>query len=567
MKKKFAIAFVAILAVVVCAVSFTACDGGSGDVKSLYDAIFGLSNQYATTTTMSATELDDLDGADVSVSGKALIAQRTDSGAGGVTYELWVNSPKEMSPLMTPVYSGDIKPKEVPYDYIWSSEAADWCWVVDNAEAGTITLFTIDRGKETIEYDAWSSAPSMYIERVSGGIETLFVNGEAFCEYDREKGVVTEIGETEVGDEEPTLEPEGVMIELEDVDIELVDDTVARVYDKDGNVLRLVNMENLVPGRSAEVVAATKKAVLLQELKELPADASDYDFYEGADKYAVAQYKYDWKSGKVSEADFGYVLDGSNGAGLLGMMMDVFPMEAAKIGDDKALVPGGMVLFDSDMKVVCDLDDIMPGAVSFDVVGEYLILTDGTIARYYDSEGNVVGEYLSSLGINNDASGLLVKGNDYFTVSGEYLFTLGYTNEPGEKVFVASVPGKVYYVEMNEVDPDAEPDPEASAGDFKVYDVATGTSTTICEMENVIEPDFDHGIYIISDGKDGYSVFKTADGSKLIDFSASDASVGMTVFGEDVLIEYSVTQVDGSVETEESRYILINIDTTTPELF
>ena len=567
MKKKFAIAFVAILAVVVCAVSFTACDGGSGDVKSLYDAIFGLSNQYATTTTMSATELDDLDGADVSVSGKALIAQRTDSGTGGVTYELWVNSPKEMSPLMTPVYSGDIKPKEVPYDNAWSIAMADWCWVVDNVEARTITLFTIDRGKETIEYDEWSSAPSMYIERVSGGIETLFVNGEEYCEYDREKGIVTEIGETEVGDEEPTLEPEGVMIELEDVDIELVDDTVARVYDKDGNVLRLVNMENLVSGRSAEVVAATKKAVLLQELKELPADASDYDFYEGADKYAVAQYKYDWKSGKVSEADFGYVLDGSNGAGLLGMMMDVFPMEVAKIGDDKALVPGGMVLFDSDMKVVCDLDDIMPGAEGFDVVGEYLILTDGTIARYYDSEGNVVGEYLSSLGINNDASGLLVKGNDYFTVSGEYLFTLGYTYEPGEKVFVASVPGKVYYVEMNEVDPDAEPDPEASAGDFKVYDVATGTSTTICEMENVIEADFDHGIYIISDGKDGYSVFKTADGSKLIDFSASDASVGTITFGEDLLIKYTVTNVDGAVETEESRYILINIDTITPELF
>ena len=548
MKKKFAIAFVAILAVVVCAVSFTACDGGSGDVKSLYDAIFGFSNQYATTTTMSAVELDDLDGADVSVSGKALIAQRTDSGTGGVTYELWVGGTSQ-------VYSGPIRPRQV--------NGADWCWYVNDAEMGTITAFTAD---ETVspyiyEYEG-TSVVAPYV--VSG---VLYLDGEAVYEYDSETDTVTEVGETEVGDEEPTLEPEGVMIELEEVDIELVDDTVARVYDKDGNVLRLVNMENLVPGRSAEVVAATKKEVLLQELKELPADASDYDFYEGADKYAVAQYKYDWKSGKVSEADFGYVLDGSNGAGLLGMVMDVFPMEVAKIGDDKALVPGGRVLFDSDMKVVCDLDDIMPGAVSFDVVGEYLILTDGTIARYYDSEGNVVGEYLSSLGINEDASGLLVKGNDYFTVSGEYVFTLGYTYEPGEKVFVASVPGKVYYVEMNEVDPDAELDAEASAGDFKVYDVATGTSTTICEMENVIKDYFDHGIYIISDGKDGYSVFKTADGSKLIDFSASDASVGTITFGEDLLIKYTVTNVDGAVETEESRYILINIDTTTPELF
>ena len=546
MKRKVAIMVVAALAVVVMAVSFTACDGGSGDVKSLYDAIFGFSNQYATTTTMSAVELDDLDGADVSVSGKALIAQRTDPDTNDVSYELWVGGTSK-------IYTGQIAPTAV----------ADWCWYVNDTAMKIINVYTADAVNQFFEFKY--DGNSVILPYVMSNV--LYVDDVGVLEYDPQTDTVTEIGETEVGDEEPTLEPEGVMIELEDVDIELVDDTVARVYDKDGNVLRLVNMENLVPGRSAEVVAATKKAVLLQELKELPADASDYDFYEGADKYAVAQYKYDWKSGKVSEADFGYVLDGSNGAGLLGMMMDVFPMEVAKIGDDKALVPGGMVLFDSDMKVVCDLDDIMPGAESFDVVGEYLILTDGTIVRYYDSEGNVVGEYLSSLGINNDASGLLVKGNDYFTVSGEYLFTLGYTYKPGEKVFVASVPGKVYYIEMNEVDPDAEPDAEASAGDFKVYDVATGTSTTICEMENVIKDYFDHGIYIISDGKDGYSVFKTADGSKLINFSASDASVGMTAFGEDLLIKYTVTNVDGAVETEESRYILINIDTTTPELF
>ena len=549
MKRKFAIMVVAALAVVVMAVSFTACDGGSGDFKSLYDAIFGLSNLDATTTTMSAVELDDLDGADVEVSGKALIAQRTDSDTNDVTYELWVGGTSQ-------VYSGPIKPRQV-------MNGADWCWYVNDAEMGTITAFTVDETVSPYIYEYEGS--SVVVPYVLGDV--LYLDGEAVYQYDSETDTVTEVGETEVGDEEPTLNPEGDMIELEEVDIELVDDSVARVYDKDGNVLRLVNMENLVPGRSAEVVAATKKAVLLQELKELPADASDYDFYEGADKYAVAQYKYDWKSGKVSEADFGYVLDGSSGTGLLGMMMDVFPMEVAKIGDDKALGPGGMVLFDSDMKVVCDLDDIMPGAVSFDVVGEYLILTDGTIVRYYDSEGNVVGEYLSSLGINNDASGLLVKGNDYFTVSGEYLFTLGYTYEPGEKVFVASVPGKVYYVEMNEVDPDAEADPEASAGDFMVYDVATGTSTTICEMENVIEADFDHGIYITVDDSDNYSVVRVDDGSKLCDFNASDASVGMTAFGEDVLIEYSVTHVDGAVETEESRYILIDIETVTPELF
>ena len=546
MKKKFAIAFAAILAIVVCAVSFTACNGGNGDVKQLYGSIFELRDKLSEETTVSATELDDLNGTTVTVSGKALIAQRTDPDTNDVNYELWVGGTSR-------IYTGQIAPTAV----------ADWCWYVNDTAMKTINVYTADAVNQFFEFKY--DGNSVILPYVTGNV--LCVDGFEVLEYDRQTDTVTEIGETTAGDEEPTLEPEGVMIELEDVDIELVGDTVAKVYDKSGKALRLVNMENLVPGSNAEVVAATKKAVLLQELKELPADASDYDFYEGADKGALVHYKYDWKSGKVTEVELGYVLDASDGSGLVGMVTDIFSMSVAKIDGDKALVDGGVVFFDSDMNVVCDLNDIMPGATDIEVVGDLLKITDGAIVRYYDSEGVVVGEYVVSADLREDKSGLLVKGNDYFTVSGEYVFTLGTGSADDTAVRYASVPGKIYYAEMNEIDPDAEPDPEASVGDFKVYDVATGASATICELEKIVDVDFDHGIYIISDGKDGYSVFKTADGSKLIDFNASDASVRMTAFGEDVLIEYSVTHVDGSVETEESRYILIDIETTSPELF
>ena len=548
MKKKFAIAFAAILAIVVCAVSFTACNGGNGDVKQLYGSIFELRDKLSEETTVSATELDDLNGTTVTVSGKALIAQRTDPDTNDVNYELWVGGTSR-------IYTGQIAPTAV--------SGANWCWYVNDTAMKTINVYTADAVNQFFEFKY--DGNSIILPYVMSNM--LYVDGFAVLEYDPQTDTVTEIGEKTAGDEEPTLEPEGVMIELDDVDIELVGDTVAKVYDKSGKALRLVNMENLVPGSNAEVVVVTKKAVWLQELKELPADASDYDFYEGADKGALVHYKYDWKSGKVTEAELGYVLYGDDGSGLLGLMTDIFSMSVAKIDGDKALVDGGVVFFDSDMNVVCDLNDIMPGATDIEVVGDLLKITDGAIVRYYDSEGVVVGEYVASADLREDKSGLLVKGNDYFTVSGEYVFTLGNGSADDTAVRYASVPGKIYYAERNEIDPDAEPDPEASVGDFKVYDVATGASATICEIEKIVEVDFDHGIYIISDGKDCYSVFKTADGSKLIDFNASDARVGMTVFGEDVLIEYSVTHVDGSVETEESRYILIDIETTSPELF
>lgn len=548
MKKKFAIAFAAILAIVVCAVSFTACNGGNGDVKQLYESIFELRDKLSAETTVSATELDDLNGTTVTVSGKALIAQRTDPDTNDVNYELWVGGTSQ-------IYTGQIAPTAV--------SGADWCWYVNDTAMKMINVYTADAVNQFFEFKY--DGNSFILPYVTGNV--LCVDGFEVLEYDPQTDTVTEIGETTAGDEEPTLEPEGVMIELDDVDIELVGDTVVKVYDKSGKALRLVNMENLVPGSNAEVVAVTKKAVWLQERKALPADASDYDFYVGADKGALVHYKYDWKSGKVTEAELGYVLYGDDGSGLLGLMTDIFSMSVAKIDGDKALVDGGVVFFDSDMNVVCELNDIMPGATDIEVVGDLLKITDGAIVRYYDGEGVVGGEYVVSADLREDESGLLVKGNDYFTVSGEYVFTLGTGSADDTAVRYASVPGKIYYVERNEIDPDAEPDPEASVGDFKVYDVATGASATICELEKIVDVDFDHGIYIISDGKDGYSVFKTADGSKLIDFSASDASVGMTAFGEDVLIEYSVTHVDGSVETEESRYILIDIETTYPELF
>ena len=107
MKKKFAIAFTAILAIVVCAVSFTACNGGNGDVKQLYGSIFELRDKLSAETTVSATELDDLNGTTVTVSGKALIAQRTDPDTNDVNYELWVRSIRDKSlPLPSPARIG-----------------------------------------------------------------------------------------------------------------------------------------------------------------------------------------------------------------------------------------------------------------------------------------------------------------------------------------------------------------------------------------------------------------------------------------------------------------------------
>ena len=571
MKKKLLLLIAAAVIVVVSAAIFAAC-GDTPDIKELYQVVDGLS-EGEESVPMQADKLEDLDGADVTVSGNALITSTINPDTSETAYELWVNSPKEMSPLMAPVYSGDIRPEQVPYDYTWSSDAADWCWVVDNAEAGTITIFTIDKGKETIEYDGWFGAPSMYIERGSDGTETLFVDGEAFCEYDREKGIVTDRG-AESNSGTPSLVGKGDMFELEEVDIEVLEYSwngntpeVVRVYDKQGNALRLVNLYNLIPDQDvSQDVTVTKKAVYIFKSDVVPDDAKDYDLYDGGRKCKLSQYKYDWKSGKVSEFDPGYYVFAYE---QVAPDADVYPMEIAAVEDNKVQLAQNLAYCDADMNIIFNIGEIVPYAGST-MFGDYLKISNGTITKYFDSEGNLVGEYLSLLGIiEEDESGLLKKGNDWFTVSGEYLFTLGTEDAPDTKMHLASFPGKVYYAEMR-LDEDGnlvlDETTEQPIADFKVYDVTSGTTATLWSTGDIVKFDL-CGVYILCDEEGYCTVYDLKRGNRLTDFATDNpGSVYISAFGDDLLIEYTVTHVENNVETSESRYIFVDTDPFSPEM-
>ena len=201
--------------------------------------------------------------------------------------------------------------------------------------------------------------------------------------------------------------------------------------------------------------------------------------------------------------------------------------------------------------------------------GDYLKISNGTITKYFDSEGNLVGEYLGLLGIIEDESGLLKKGNDWFTVSGEYLFTLGTEDAPDTKMHLASFPGKVYYAEMR-LDEDGNPvldeTTEQPIADFKVYDVTSGTTATLWSTGDTVKFDL-HGVYILCDEEGDCTVYDMKSGNRLTDFATDDpGSVYISAFGDDLLIEYTITHVENNVETSESRYIFVDTDPFSPEM-
>ena len=539
MKKKFAMALVAAVAVAVLAVSFAAC-GGTGDVKGLYETLVELQAKEEGTTTVSAVELDHLSGAEVFVSGDALIAEIEDPDTYDIVYELWVGGTKR-------VYRGEERPTLI----------ANWCWYVIDPENETVSVYTIDENvTEKVDFDG--SYPRVDADGA------LYVNDEAFCEYDAKTETVTMLGGK--GDV-PTLDDAGMGIryELKDVDIEFID-YVLKVSDKNGKVLRYVDLRLIGAVDRSDVMeilepwsVLTNESLYLQLLQKLAPNAEDYDYYDGKDKWRLPQYKYDLKSGELSEIDLGFIFGSAKMTESDGAILSTFV-----IGKDKARVTLKVAYCNADMKVLYDLDEIMPGATEFDLYGDYLFISDGSVDRYYDSEGNLVGEYLSSGEIRMDQSGLFVKikneEHEYFSVSGEYLFTLG-SNGASR---MASVPGRLYYTEAR-VDRDGEPELDETGApivDFKVYDVAAGKHTTICSSDEMsYDVDIVSGVYITDGYTGSYSVYNLADGSELIDFETNDpTSVDFRNFGDDLLIEYTVTHRQGSVETDEMRYILIDVE-------
>ena len=539
MKKKFAMALVAAVAVAVLAVLFAACSG-TGDVKGLYETLVELQAKEEGTTTVSAVELDHLSGAEVFVSGDALIAEIEDPDTYDIVYELWVGGTKR-------VYRGEERPTLI----------ANWCWYVIDPENETVSVYTIDENvTEKVDFDG--SYPRVDADGA------LYVNDEAFCEYDAKTETVTMLGGK--GDV-PTLDDAGMGIryELKDVDIEFID-YVLKVSDKNGKVLRYVDLRLIGAVDRSDVMeilepwsVLTNESLYLQLLQKLAPNAEDYDYYDGKDKWRLPQYKYDLKAGELSEIDLGFIFGSAKMTESDGAILSTFV-----IGKDKARVTLKVAYCNADMKVLYDLDEIMPGATEFDLYGDYLFISDGSVDRYYDSEGNLVGEYLSSGEIRMDQSGLFVKikneEHEYFSVSGEYLFTLG-SNGASR---MASVPGRLYYTEAR-VDRDGEPELDETGApivDFKVYDVAAGKHTTICSSDEMsYDVDIVSGVYITDGYTGSYSVYNLADGSELIDFETNDpTSVDFRNFGDDLLIEYTVTHRQGSVETDEMRYILIDVE-------
>lgn len=434
MKKKLAFMIVAMLAVAVCAVSFTACNS-STNPKKLYETLS--ESRSSMTVEVSSLTYDEY----YKNLGQGFVF--TERRGNRTSYALVVNG------------------QELYNDEYVIQELTDWAWYVHNTDNEEYEVYFIDGTEDS--YDDTDGSPTVLLYD-----EIELGNGSVYT-YDQSTGTVSASGGIS---DKPTLVQQGKKFTFDDVTLEVFESGAVQVYDKDGEALHLVNLNNLLPGHgSYDIITLTGEGVFLQEKKQVPDSEKDYDLFEDGAKFKLAQYKYEWKNGKISDVDLGYVFKGTTQIEYSDVILRLAVAQITKlqqfnvmqVDDDKLPVDYGVVLFDEELKVAYDIPGIMPGAESVKRFGNYLAISDGALVRYYNSDGDMVAEYAEG-SVVEDASGLLKNGYDYFTVEGKHVLTAN----PEEVILLRSVEGMLYYY-------------QESDDIVRVYDVAKGSSQEICE--------------------------------------------------------------------------------------
>lgn len=534
MKRRITILIVAALAVALCVTSLAAC-GTSASVKDLYELVFEAERADESVTTISAKELD-FDNAMPTLLDGAVVFEETD-GTDAVRH-LMIDG--------NVVYSGDGVISSVLY------EGAGWIWAVEEPDPYKLAFYTADG-----EVKSYDKEGITYTSASDGEIDVS--NGDRIV-YDSDKDRAVFIAK---GGSSPSLMDKGEPIYQGDeaviYDLSILGHYVYLVEDKDGERICLVDLDKVIPedatDGSAEVIFLTEKGVLLQKVLFVPNDAKDYDYYIGGDKYIYFHYFYEWESGKLTEKKLDFVFTHTE-SDLYGVVIEDgdAPAYIRTIDDDKTLSKDMLQYFDKDFNISVDIQAIFPGLDDVDatsVWGDYLVLSDGAVVRLYDSGGKLVTEFVEGTR-RLDQSGMFVYGDGYFTVAGKYAFTI----DSAQTFYIASAPGKVYFVEyevdeLGNIVTDLEDNPK---GKFKVYDVATGRASDICDVKDYHGTDGD--VYFVSDGEGNNSVYRISDGTKVIDFTAE--RIEMEVVGEDILIACAV--IDSATQTETVKYIYVNKD-------
>lgn len=231
-------------------------------------------------------------------------------------------------------------------------------------------------------------------------------------------------------------------VNVNDYYVQILGSAKYHIFDTDGKYLKSIDLANDIGHgeESAIINVLFDNTIIIQIMKALPSDSTDYDLYVEENKISLKTYTYDIEKDKLKEQKkFNYIIGknyGDENSKHLYLLV-------SKINDDKTLSEPILQCFDKDLKVDVDIQKLLKGATSIEVLPyAEVAVTNGVSTAIYNVKTKLT-EYPNSSRIRAN-SGYFVSGNNFYDILGERVFTL--TGDQ-ELYYSGATKGIIYFTE------------------------------------------------------------------------------------------------------------------------
>ena len=351
---------------------------------------------------------------------------------------------------------------------------------------------------------------------------------------------------------------ESETVSLENYNVYFYDDASAFiVFDKgsytSGKSVSVRSITGTEPSPQTEVTlfVLPEDKIAVQTITGKPLyNEKDYDYYEGINTYGVKTYVYDIAKGKTEEkSGFGYLVSEAYYEKKSGVTICL----SRKINGDKTAGTEVIQAFDEELDVILDIQQLLPGANSYVIAGEYVGFASDTRIQFYKKGKLIFDEPVAKADIN--ATYLAVAdlfaetdGSVVYDSDGEKIASLA---ELGADKFVyLGYSSEYLYYEKTEWNKELSEETTC----LYSYDRETGVSEKIAEVGNA-ESVCDGCLLVREDGK--HYIYDLVSGSELLE--VDPALTGVNVYPYVVSGGRCLVMVTGYNEDNEftTEYILI----------
>lgn len=310
-------------------------------------------------------------------------------------------------------------------------------------------------------------------------------------------------------------------VELKDVYAETLSsgDEFVRVWSKDGEVLNTYDTYSVlqVPDEAFNpVIWIVGNSAFVQYSIELPDDAADYDYYQSYSKYNLVTKSINFKTGSVSEYDFGAIVEEvvPNNASQEGVFLKIQAIND-KVPSSKRILQ----YYGENGSIRVDLQKLLPGANQCMVQNGYVVISNDVTFAVYASDGKYVASADAAFNFSQGfffrefQDNMIIydkEGNEIMTVSIDPS-----SLQTGDKMIVTILMDTIYFYSVEE-------DASSAAEQYVLYKY-TAESGSVRLGEGTLSG----FIYYIEDDDGDYSAYSVYNGALI----ASGLSSAMSLCG------------------------------------